>query len=54
MGEREREREAMSILETVKAQQWYYLINMRSVYFPMKKRLHRERERPRDRKRGGE
>ena len=39
---REREREATSILEMVKTQKWYYLHNMRSAYFPINRRLHRE------------
>ena len=43
--EREQEREAMSICEMVKTQKWYYLCNMRSAYFPIDRRLHRERER---------
>ena len=42
---REREREAMSICEMVKTQKWYYIHNMRSGYFPINRRLHRERER---------
>ena len=46
---REREREAMSIHETVKTQKWYYLHNMRSAYFPINRRLHREREQERER-----
>ena len=41
------EREAMSICEMVKTQEWYYLHNMRSGYFPINKRLHRERARDR-------
>ena len=43
--ERAREREVMSICEMVKTQKWYYLHNMRSAYFPIDRRLHRERER---------
>ena len=43
----ERLREAMSICETVKTQKWYYLCNTRSAYFPIDRRLHRERERAR-------
>ena len=37
----------------VKTQKWYYLYNMRCAYFPINRRLHREREteRERDRKR---
>ena len=27
----------------VKTQKWYYLHNMRSAYFPINRRLHRER-----------
>ena len=34
----------MSICEMVKTQKWYYLCNMRSGYFPINRRLHRERE----------
>ena len=41
----------MSIHETVKTQKWYYLHNMRSVYFPIDRGLHRERERARERAR---
>ena len=40
--ERDSEREAMSICETVKTQKWYYVHNTRSAYFPIDKR---ERER---------
>ena len=47
----EREREAMSLHEMVKTQKWYYLHNMRSAYFPIDRRLHRERERARERER---
>ena len=49
----------MSICETVKTQKWYYLHNSRSAYFPIDRRLHREREthteggRERERGRGG-
>ena len=39
------EREAMSICEKVKTQKWYYVWNMRSAYFPIDMRLHREWER---------
>ena len=49
--EREREREAMSIHEMVKTQKQYYLCNMRSGYFPINRRLHREREREQERER---
>ena len=35
----------MSICETVKTQKWYYVHNTRSAYFPINRRLHRERER---------
>ena len=38
----------MSICEMVKTQKWYYLHNMRSAYFPIDRRLHRERERERE------
>ena len=50
-GEREiaREREAMSIHETVQTQKWYYLHNARSAYFPINRRLHRKRHRERER-----
>ena len=41
--EREQEREAMSIHKTVKTEKWYYLCNTRSAYFPIDRRLHRER-----------
>ena len=34
----------MSIHEMVKTQKWYYLHNTRSAYFPIDRRLHRERE----------
>ena len=47
--EREQEREAMSIHKTVKTEKWYYLCNTRSAYFPIDRRLHRERERERER-----
>ena len=47
--ESKREREAMSIHEMVKTQKRYYLCNTRSAYFPMNRRLHRERERARER-----
>ena len=40
-----REREAMSICETVQTQKWYYLHNTRSAYFPINRRLHGERQR---------
>ena len=43
------EGEAMSICGMVKTQKWYYLCNMRSVYFPINRRLHRERARERER-----
>ena len=46
--EREQERQAMSICEMVKTQKWYYLCNMRSVYFLINRRLHRERARERE------
>ena len=42
---RERERGPMSMCEKVKTQKQYYLCNMRSAYFPIDRRLHRERER---------
>ena len=46
--ERAREREAMSICETVKTQKWYYLHNMRSAYFPIERDcIEREREQER-------
>ena len=35
----------MSICKTVQTQKWYYLCNMRSAYFPINRRLHRQRER---------
>ena len=35
----------------MKTQKWYYLHNMRSAYFPINRRLHRERERARERER---
>ena len=38
----------MSLCETVKRQKWYYKHNMRSAYFPIDRRLHRERERERE------
>ena len=41
----ERERQAMFIHEMVKTQKWYYIHNMRSGYFPINRRLHKERER---------
>ena len=50
----EREREAMSICEMAKIQKWYYLRNMRSGYFPINSKLHRERGREQDREREGE
>ena len=50
-GEREQEREAMSICEMVKTQKQYYLCNMRSGYFPINRRLPREREREQERDR---
>ena len=50
-SERAREREAVSIHETVKTQKWYYLCNTRSAYFPIDRRLHREREREREQER---
>ena len=49
--ESKREREAMSICETVKTQKLYYLHNTRSAYFPINRRLHRERARERARER---
>ena len=39
----------MSIHETVKAQKRYYLHKTGSAYFPINKRLHRERVRERER-----
>ena len=53
MSEKE-EREAMSIHETVKTQKWYYLHNMRSAYFPVNRRLLRERESKREQERVSE
>ena len=53
--ETKREREAMSICEMVKTQKQYYLHNTRSAYFPIDRRLHRERdrgEREQERERG--
>ena len=44
----------MSIRETVKTQKWYYLHNTRSAYFPINRRLYRERERERARERARE
>ena len=44
-NKREGEREAMSL------QKWYYLHNMSSAYFPINRRLHRERARERERER---
>ena len=46
-GEKEiaRESKAMSIPETVQTQKWYYLRHMRSGYFPINRRLHRESKR---------
>ena len=41
----------MSICEMVKTQKWYYVHNTRSAYFPIDRRLHRERERARERER---
>ena len=47
----------MSICEMVKTQKWYYVHNTRSAYFPINRRLHRERavkcerERARERER---
>ena len=38
----------MSICEMVKTQKCYYLRNMRSAYFPISRRLHRERQRVRE------
>ena len=35
----------MSIHEMVKTQKWYYLHDMRSAYFPINRRLHRENKR---------
>ena len=43
------EREAMSICETVKTQKQYYIRNMRYAYFPINRRLHRERMQERER-----
>ena len=42
--ESKREREAMSIHQMVKTQKQYYLHHMRSGYFPINRRLHRQRE----------
>ena len=47
--ERARERDAMSICETVKTQKQYYIHNMRYGYIPINRRLHRERESKRER-----
>ena len=44
---RGRDREVMSICETVQTQKWYYLHNTRSAYFPINRRLHGEKERER-------
>ena len=38
----------------VKTEKWYYLHNMRSAYFPINRRLLRERERGRERGRDRE
>ena len=46
--ERVRQRERH---ETVKTQKQYYLHNMRSAYFPINRRLHRERDREQERER---
>ena len=35
----------------VKEVKWYYLCNISSAYFPINRRLHRERERKRERAR---
>ena len=43
--ESKRERKAMSICATVKTQKLYYVNNMKSAYFAINRRLHRERER---------
>ena len=34
--------------ETVKTQKWYYVHNTRSAYFPINRRLHRDREQERE------
>ena len=39
----------MSIHEMVQTQKWYYICHMRSAYFPINRRLHRERARERER-----
>ena len=39
----------MSIHKTVQTQKWYYLHNMGYAYFPINRRLHRERKRERAR-----
>ena len=48
---REKERERYEI---VKTQKWYYLHNMRSAYFPINSRIHRQRLRERQRERESE
>ena len=50
MREREKE-EAMSICEMVKTQKWYSLHDMKSAYFPINRRLHRESKGERARER---
>ena len=50
----EREREAMSICEMVKAQKLYYVCIMRSGYFPINRSLHWENKWERESKRGRE
>ena len=39
----------MSICEMMRTWKWYYLHNTRSAYFPINRRLHREREQERER-----
>ena len=39
-----RERGYVHPHETVKTEKWYYLCNTRSAYFPIDRRLHRERD----------
>ena len=43
----------MSICEMVKTQKQYYLHNMRSAYFPIDRRLHRERGREQEKRERG-
>ena len=41
----------MSICEMVKTWKWYYVFNVSYAYFPINRRLHRERARDRERAR---